>query len=146
MRAHEFVEQLDHDRILKSIAAAEVKSSGQIRIFVHRGELKDDALAHAQTQFIKLGMRKTKARNGVLIFVAPRARQFAVVGDEGVHAKCGEAFWQQLVDKMRAHFQSENFTGALVHAISETGDLLAAHFPRQTDDLDELPNEIVEGD
>ncbi len=145
MRAHEFVEKLDHDRIVEAIARAEAKSSGEIRIFVHRGELKGDALADAQTQFTKLGVHKTKERNGVLIYVAPRARKFAVLGDEGVHAKCGEVFWQQLVDKMRVHFQSENFTEALVQAIDETGTLLGAHFPRTSDDVDELSNEIVEG-
>lgn len=146
MQAHEFVERLENDRILAAIARAEAKSSGEIRIYVHRGELKEDALARAQNQFSKLGMHKTKERNGVLIFVAPRARKFAVVGDEGIHAKCGEIFWQQLVDKMRAHFKSENFSDALVEAIDETGELLAAHFPRQSDDVDELPNDIVEGD
>lgn len=146
MRAHEFVESLDQDRILEAIARAEAKSSGQIRIFVHRGELKDDVLAHAQTQFGKLGMQKTKARNGVLIFVAPRARKFAVVGDEGVHARCGDVFWQALVDKMRGHFVQENFSDALVEGIDATGELLAAHFPCTAGDVDELPNEIVEGD
>lgn len=145
MRAHEFVEQLDHDRILAAIADAESKTSGEIRIFVHRGELKGDALTDAQKQFIALGVQKTRERNGVLIYVAPRARQFAVVGDEGVHAKCGEVFWQQLVEKMRAHFQSENFTEALVQAIDETGALLAAHFPRTSDDVNELSDDIVEG-
>ena len=145
MRAHEFVERLDHDRILEAIGRAEATTSGEIRIFVHRGELKGDALAEAQTQFVKLGVLKTRERNGVLIFVAPRAQQFAVVGDEGVHAKCGEVFWQQLVEKMRAHFRSEKFTDALVEAIDETGDLLAAHFPRRSDDVNELPDEIAEG-
>lgn len=146
MQAHEFVERLDNDRIVAAIARAEAKSSGEIRIYVHRGELNGDALSHAQKQFAKLGMQKTAARNGVLIFVAPRARKFAVVGDEGVHAKCGEVFWQQLVDKMRGHFKAENFSDALIGAIDETGDLLAAHFPRSSDDVDELSNEIVEGD
>ena len=146
MQAHEFVERLDNDQILAAIARAEAKSSGEIRIYVHRGELKDDALTRAQSQFSKLSMHKTKERNGVLIFVAPRAREFAVVGDEGIHAKCGEIFWQQLVDKMRAHFQNEKFSDALVEAIDETGDLLAAHFPRSSEDVDELSNEIVEGD
>ncbi len=146
MRAHEFVERLDHDRILEAISGAEAKSSGEIRIFVHRGELKGDALAEAQTQFVKLGVQKTRERNGVLIFVAPRAQKFAVVGDEGVHSKCGEVFWQQLVEKMRGHFKSDKFTDALVEAIAETGELLAAHFPRSSSDVNELSDEIVESD
>ncbi|MDQ6809873.1 MAG: TPM domain-containing protein [Verrucomicrobiota bacterium] len=146
MRTKEFLSRLDHDRILEAIRRAESKTSGEIRIYIHRGDLKGDALAEAQKQFVKLGVQKTRERNGVLIFVAPRAQQFAVVGDEGVHAKCGEGFWQQLVEKMRAHFRGENFTAALVEAIDEAGELLAAHFPRTSADVNELSDEIVEGD
>jgi uncharacterized membrane protein len=144
MRTREFVDRLEHDRIVAAIAAAEAKTSGEIRIFIHRGELKQDALEYAGQKFQKLGVHKTKERNGVLIFVAPRAQKFAVIGDEGVHARCGEKFWQELVDTMRGHFQHEDFTAALVHGITETGKLLAAHFPRQNNDRNELPDEIVE--
>jgi uncharacterized membrane protein len=144
MRTHEFVNRLDHDRIVAAIAAAEAKTSGEIRIFIHRGELKEDALDYGRRKFQKLGVHKTNERNGVLIFVAPRAQKFAVIGDQGVHARCGEKFWQELVDTMRGHFQKENFTDALVHAINETGKLLAAHFPRAAGDKNELPDSIVE--
>ena len=72
--------------------------------------LAEDALERAQKKFLQLGMQKTQERNGVLIFVAPRAQKFAVIGDEGVHQRCGERFWQELIDKMRVHFQREDFT------------------------------------
>ena len=89
-------------------------------------------------------MQKTRERNAVLIFVAPRAQKFAIVGDEGVHQKCGAEFWQKLVDAMRDHFQKENFTEALVKAIGDTEQLLARYFPRTPDDRDELPNTVLE--
>ena len=144
MRSKEFLARLDHDRIVRAIAAAEGKTSGEIRVFVQRGEITDP-MAAARAQFDKLGMARTRERNGVLILVAPRAQKFAVIGDEGVHAKCGEAFWQQLIEAMRAHFKAENFTDALVHAIEQTGELLAQYFPRRPNDRDELPNAVEEG-
>jgi uncharacterized membrane protein len=145
MRTREFLSKLDHDRIVRAIAAAETKTSGQIRVYIQRGRLGGEALAAAKRQFRKLGMQKTKERNAVLIFVAPRARKFAVVGDEGVHEKCGESYWQGLVDSMHEHFQSENFTQALLEAIDQTGELLTQHFPKGGKGKDELPNDIVEG-
>ena len=144
MRTKEFLGRLDHDRIVRAIAAAEGKTSGEIRVFVQRGEIADP-MAAARTQFAKLGMTRTRERNGVLIFVAPRAQKFAVIGDEGVHEKCGEAFWQQLIEAMQAHFKAENFTDAVVHAIEQTGELLAQHFPRWPNDRNELPNAVEEG-
>jgi uncharacterized membrane protein len=145
MRTKDFLDKLDHDRIVATIRAAEAKTSGQIRVYIQRGELDGDALAYGQKKFHKLGMQATKERNGVLIFVLPRARKFAVIGDEGVHQKCGDEFWQQLVEKMRAHFQSENFTDALVEAIEEVGKLLARHFPKTSSPRNELADEIIEG-
>lgn len=143
MRTKDFLGRLDNARIVRAIAAAERQTSGEIRVFVQRGEI-DDPLAAARAQFEKLGMTATRERNGVLIFVAPRAQKFAVVGDEGIHQRCGEAFWQELVGAMQTHFKAENFTEAVAHAIERTGELLAAQFPRRPDDRDELPNAVEE--
>src|SRR6185295_14371591 len=143
MRTWEFLSKLDSKRIIEAIQQAEAKTSGEIRVFVKRGPLPGDALVAARKNFHELGMEKTKQRNGVLIFVAPRARKFAVIGDEGVHQKCDEKYWQRLVDSMRTHFQKENFTDALVEAVRRTGELLAKHFPKRGDDTNELPDVVV---
>ncbi len=145
MRTHNFLRELEHDRIVRAIKEAEAKTSGQIRVFLQRGKFEENALERAQKKFVQLGMNKTRERNAILILVAPRAQKFAVVGDEGVHEKCGEKFWQDLVARMREHFLREDFTQALMEAITATGELLARHFPRTGAAPNELPDEIVEG-
>jgi len=130
MRTREFLGKLEHDRILTAIREAESKTSGEIRVHIQRGKLNVDPLIAAQKKFHRLRMHKARERNSVLIFVAPRAHKFAVVGDKMIHEKCGETFWQRVVDQMRAHFQNEKFSDAIVEAIAETGKLLAAHFPK----------------
>ncbi|HVF73236.1 MAG TPA: TPM domain-containing protein [Chthoniobacterales bacterium] len=145
MRTHRFVQHLEHDRIAQAIKEAEAKSSGQIRVFLQRGTFDEDALVRAQKKFLQLGMDKTQERNAVLIFVAPRVQRFAVVGDEGIHQKCGEQFWQELVERMRQHFLREEFSDAVVEAIESTGALLARYFPRTGGSSNELPDEVVEG-
>jgi uncharacterized membrane protein len=145
MRTKEFLSKLEHDRIIRAIQEAETKTSGEIRVYIQRGNLNGDALAAAQKKFHKLGMHRTGERNGVLIFVAPRAHKFAVVGDKTIHEKCGEQFWLRVVEAMRAHFRNEKFSDALVEAIEEVGKVLAAHFPRKGIAGNELPDQIVEG-
>jgi len=145
MRTKEFLSRLDHARISGAIAEAERHTSGEIRVFIQRGDLTGDVLAFAERKFLELGMHKTAQRNAILIFVAPRAQKFAVVGDEGVHQKCGAEFWEQLVAAMRAHFKREEFTDALVEAIESAGELLARNFPRtERPDVNELPDVVVE--
>ena len=144
MRTREFLSKLEHDQILQAIRDAESRTSGEIRVYIQRGKLNADPLVVAQKKFQRLHMHKTRDRNAVLIFVAPRAHKFAVVGDKSIHEKCGEEFWQRVVDLMRLHFQTEKFSEALVDAIQEIGKLLAAHFPRSSTPSDELSDEIVE--
>jgi uncharacterized membrane protein len=144
MRTKDFLRQLEHGRIVSAIRAAEAKTSGEIRVFIQRGEV-DDVFAAARKQFEKLRMTKTRDRNAVLIFVAPRSQKFAVIGDIGIHERCGDEFWQRLVEAMQEHFKAENFTDAVVHAINQAGELLGQHFPRDSDDRNELPDAVEEG-
>jgi uncharacterized membrane protein len=145
MRTKEFLSKLEHDRIVSAIHEAESKTSGEIRVFIQRGKLDADPLTVAQKKFQRLGMHKTRERNAALIFVAPRAHKFAIVGDKAIHEKCGKEFWQRIVERMRAHFQNEKFSHALVEAIQEIGKLLAAYFPKTSANPNELPDEIAEG-
>jgi uncharacterized membrane protein len=144
MRTKEFLSKLEHDRIVAAIREAESRTSGQIRVFIQRGKLNVDPLVAAQKKFHRLGMHKTRARNAILIFVAPRAHKFAVVGDKAIHEKCGEQFWQRLVDGMREHFRNEKFSHALVEAIEEAGKALASHFPKRSTSSNQLPDDVIE--
>jgi uncharacterized membrane protein len=145
MRTKQFLSKLEHDQIIAAIRAAESKTSGEIRVYIQRGKLKADPLISAQKKFRRLRMDKTSERNAVLIFIAPRAHKFAVVGDKAIHERCGEQFWQRVVDGMREHFQKEKFTRAVVEGVEEVGKLLGIHFPRTAMPSNELPDEIVEG-
>ncbi len=143
MRAREFLSKLEHDGIVDAIREAESNTSGEIRVYVQRAKLNADSLVVAQKKFQRLRMHKTQERNAVLIFVAPRAHKFAVIGDKAIHEKCGEEFWQRIVDRMRTHFANEKFSHALIEAIREIGKVLAAHFPKRSTSSNELPDEIA---
>jgi uncharacterized membrane protein len=144
MRTKEFLSKLEHDRIVDAIRNAEANTSGEIRVYVQRGKLKSDPLIAAQKKFHRLGMHRTADRNAVLIFVAPRVHKFAVVGDKAIHEKCGETYWQRVVDLMREHFRNERFSDALVEAIRDVGSVLTKHFPKRSTSSTELPDEIVD--
>ena len=145
MQAKSFLRALDHDRIVAAIREAEARSRGEVRVHVtHRAV--DDARRAAERQFEKLGMTKTAERNGVLIFVAPASRTFAVVGDTGIHEKCGPAFWKDVAAAMEADFRAGRYTDGILKGIARAGDELAAHFPRAPGgvDVDELPDDVTE--
>jgi uncharacterized membrane protein len=133
----------DSHRIVQAIAAAEAKSSAEIRVHVTRRVPKD--LEHrAVRRFHKLGMTNTAERNGVLVYIAPRARQFRILGDVAIHAKCGDEFWKAVAAAMEGHFRKGEFTEGVVRGVERLGEELAKHFPRAGADRNELPNQIDE--
>jgi uncharacterized membrane protein len=143
MKTKAFFSQLDHDRMVAAIVAAEKHTSGEIRVYVSHRRVTDVRRA-AIHQFQKLGMHQTKHRNAVLIFVAPESQNFFIVVDEAVHAKCGEALWEQVVAEMQEQFRKAKFTDGIIHGIHTAGKLLAQHFPRDHEGRNELPNSIVD--
>lgn len=138
-----FFSQLDHDRIVAAIAAAESRSSGEIRVHVTQRQ-PDDLEARARRRFELLGMTNTAERNGVLFYIAPGLRRFQILGDLGIHEKCGDDFWKEVAAEMEESFRRGDFTEGIVLGVEKVGNLLAAHFPRSTQDRNELPDSIDE--
>ena len=147
MKSKHFIQALDHGKITAAIARAEEGTSGQIRVFVSHRKDVADPVQTARERFQKLGMEKTAARNAVLVYFAPEARKYAVVGDDGIHSRCeGDEFWKTLVaGTMRPLLKEERYTDAIVAAVEQVGQELAVHFPRGAGDKpNELPDAVEE--
>ncbi|MGC8743860.1 MAG: TPM domain-containing protein [Verrucomicrobiia bacterium] len=142
MKARDFVKKLDDKKIAEAIAGVEKTTSGEIRVVVDSRDARD-ALEAAKTEFFKLGMDKTRDRNAVLIYFAPKTRQFALWGDAAVHQKCGDDFWKKIASEMTDLLRQEKFTEAIVLAVNRVGETLTRHFPKMPDDTNELPDDVV---
>jgi uncharacterized membrane protein len=133
---------VDRDKVGEAIRLAELRTSGEVRVSVSRyfwGSVRKVA----ERAFDRLGMSKTRERNGILFFIVPSRRRFAVLGDEGIHAKVGQKFWETVAARLGEHFHKGEFTEGLVAAIGEAGERLAAHFPYDAEtDVNELPDDI----
>ncbi len=98
----------------------------------------------ALAQFMAKGLHLTRSRTGVLIFAARGERQVEVVADEGIHAKVGEAVWNEAVAALTRRIREGRAADGFVEAIGLCGKVLAEHFPPEPGDTNELPNEVVE--
>ena len=91
-------------------------------------------------------MDKTAKRNGVLIFLVPSRKRFTILGDEGIHAKVGQDFWEDMARGLSDHFKRAEFTEGLVQGIAKVGERLAEHFPWEGNaDRNELPDDVDYG-
>lgn len=136
----------DKQLLVQAIQTAEKTTSGEIRVFVESHLNKVDALTRAQQIFIKNKMQKTEQRNGVLLYVALEDKKLAVFGDQGIHEKVGDTYWNQQVQIMLSHFKSENYVTGLTEVILAIGEALTSHFPYdRSNDVNELSDEIMVG-
>jgi uncharacterized membrane protein len=142
----DFFSPAEKNQIVAAIREAEQQTSGEVRVYIESHCRFVDPLDRAAEIFWLLKMEHTEARNAVLVYIAIRDRQLAILGDKGIHEKVGEVFWNQAVNKIISQFQQVGYADAIVKMILDIGAALKLHFPfdRKTD-MNELPDDIVFG-
>jgi uncharacterized membrane protein len=128
MKTHHFLNQVDHDRLDRAIRSAEGKTSGRIVVYISHHQVKD-AVAEARHLFKKLHLETERSRAGLLLFIAPKAQKFSVVGGTALHEKLGQPGWDRLAGTLGGHFRQGRFTEGLLATIAEAGGLFQTHFP-----------------
>ncbi|MBS1730235.1 MAG: TPM domain-containing protein [Bacteroidetes bacterium] len=141
-----YLSKEEEEQIVHAIKTAEVKTSGEVRVYVEGKCRFVDAIDRAAEIFYNLHMNETQHKNATLIYVAMKHKQVAVFGDEGILKKTGAEFWHENVKNMLQHFHKENYVTGICEVIEKLGLALAMHFPYEKDtDKNELPDEIVFG-
>ncbi len=139
--AKEFFNEAQQKSIVSAIKSAELNTSGEIQVHIEN-TCKKDVMDRATEVFASLNMHKTKLRNGVLFYLAIKDKKFAIIGDAGINSAVPENFWTSIKDQMQTEFKQGKFTEGLCDGILKAGDQLKSHFPYQSDDVNELPDDI----
>ena len=119
----------DHARIERAVADANARTDGRVTVRLVPDAQLAETFERAAAEFQGAGLHQTEKRNVALVFVAPHARRFAVLGDSGLHERVGDGFWKQLIEEMRPKFAAGDITGGIEHAVERIGEELHAHFP-----------------
>ncbi|PWJ57734.1 TLP18.3/Psb32/MOLO-1 phosphatase superfamily protein [Dyadobacter jejuensis] len=141
----DFLSEADQQAIIAAIKAAEMQTSGEIKVHIEEKCPTEQSMERAIEVFGMLNMHQTEQRNGVLFYLAYGDRKFAVLGDSGIHEKVTDLFWNSTKDLLRQHFAKNDYAQGLCAAITEAGLQLKKHFPYQSDDINELPDDISFG-
>lgn len=132
----------EQEQIAHAVSRAENRTSGEIRVVVENIVGDMTAIQKATQYFEELDMHKTVLRNGVLIYLAVVDHQFAIIGDIGIHSRVSEDFWELTKERMLPHFRTGDFLRGIIEGVHEAGEQLHHFFPKQEDDINELPNEV----
>lgn len=140
-KTEDFLTKQDEQEIVLSIVEAEKNTSGEIRVHIEEHSEKSP-LDRAQEVFFELKMNETQDRNGVLFYICVSDKKFAIIGDKGINDVVESDFWDCTKDTVIANFKEGNFKKGLIEGILQAGQRLKHYFPYQSDDTNELSNEI----
>jgi uncharacterized membrane protein len=143
-KVEDFLTKKEEQDVVDAIVLAEKSTSGEIRVHIEKESTKP-IFDRAMEVFEQLEMYKTKARNGVLIYIAVKNKSFLIYGDQGINDKVGSDFWETTRNIMLAHFKKGENKKALIEGILSAGQQLKKHFPFDKTDENELSNEISIG-
>jgi uncharacterized membrane protein len=141
MQVKNFFSIEEKNAIMQAIADAELNTSGEIRVHLD-SRCNDNPVDRAINVFNDLKMYETKARNGVLIYIAIDDHKFAIIGDKGINEVVEENFWDKEKELILNYFKINQFAEGICEGIKLVGEKLKLHFPYQDDDTNELTNEI----
>ena len=104
-----------------------------------------DARVHeaAFMQFYSSGLYKTRESNGVEIYLSLFERRVVVLGDQSIHAKMGSQHWDDVRDLIIRGIKEGKVSSGICAAIESCGRALAEHFPPRPDDVNELPDQVI---
>ncbi|MFA4924561.1 MAG: TPM domain-containing protein [Ignavibacteriaceae bacterium] len=143
---HDFLSDDELLQIALKIKEKEQLTAGEVVVSIkekkqlfHR---RKSLFEHAVSEFKRLGIKKTRDHTGILIFILLKEREFYILADSAIHEKVAENTWELIKDKMESKFREKKFCEGIINAVDEVGTILSEHFPRKTDDTNELPDEV----
>lgn len=147
----DYFSENDLRRISDAIEEAEKNTSGEIRVKIMM-HFDDDLMMHrdserahyqAVREFEKEGLVNTRDKTGILLLIVMAERKFQILADEGINQKVKQGYWNIVAWNLVAHFKKGQYVFGICSVVKMIGFQLANFFPIQSDDIDELPNEVI---
>lgn len=113
-----------------------------LRLLVPRTRRQSSVLRRAQLEFVEHRVFDTRDRTGVLILLSELEHKVIMLGDAGIYAQLKQDGFQSYVDRIVAAVRGGRAADGVCEVIGDLGRLLSAHFPRKTDDVNELPDSV----
>jgi putative membrane protein len=116
-----------------------------LKFFLIPGPIKSHRAYHRALAIFKVGAQgRTTGKTGILIYLSMRERRAEIVADEAITSKVAPEAWGEAMAAMLAELKRGNVGAGMAAAVERVGRILAEHLPRQADDVNELPDRLIE--
>jgi uncharacterized membrane protein len=134
--------ETEKEKVIAAIKQAELNTSGEVKVHIEEHCPESDPFERAKQVFQYLSLDTTAQRNAVLFYLAHGDRKFAVLGDSGIDKVVPPNFWESTRDTLRMYFAQGDYSGGLQMGIKEAGFQLKKYFPYQSNDVNEISDDI----
>lgn len=110
---------------------------------IGRKRVESAVREQALLSFYKKGLHRTRNRTGILIFISLLERKVRIMGDQGIHAKIGQGFWNAEAGELVKGVREGRALDALTEVVKRCGEELATHFPPHPENPDEIPDDVI---
>jgi putative membrane protein len=116
-----------------------------LKFFLIPGPIKSRRANARAVELFKVGAeRRTTGRTGIVIYLSMRERRAEIVADEAIASKVAPEVWGEAMAAMLVELKRGACGAGVVAAVERVGKVLAEHLPRGAEDVNELPDRLIE--
>jgi putative membrane protein len=116
------------------------------RLFLTSVRREREVLRTARSEFTRLGVGRTKGRTGLLIYLSRFERTLVMIPDLALEQKIVPGMWDEWSRKYQTAGSEQKLLDNLEELLSALKGPLSRQLPRQNDDINELPDHLVESE
>lgn len=131
--------------VIKFVAMRLILLWKPLLLWLTPGRVKAGRVHRRAVRYFKVGAeRRTSGRTGILIYLSMAEHKAELVADEAIHSKVPGEAWGEAMAHLVGEVRAGRVADGMVAAIADVGVILAQNFPRADDDVNELPDRLIE--
>jgi putative membrane protein len=96
-------------------------------------------------ELFKVGTQaRTTGRTGILIYLSLGEHMAEIIADRAIHSVVPDSDWGDAMAALIKDVREGRIADGMIAAVGQVGVILSAHLPRADDDVNELPDRLIE--
>ena len=116
-----------------------------LRVALTPGPIKQRRVRARAIDLFRVGTdARTVGRTGILLYLSMREHRADIVADQAIAAQVSPEIWGAAMAVLIDHVRAGRPGEGMAEAVSQMGLVLAEHFPKGSENPNELPDRLIE--
>ena len=131
--------------LLKFIAVWLLLSWDPLRFFFVPSPVKRQRVHERAVRHFKVGAEgRTTGKTGVMLYLSMREHRAEIVADDSIALLVPAEVWGEAMADMLSEIRKGDVAAGIAAGVRDVGVVLSEHFPRGSEDENELPDRLIE--